>query len=52
MKIFINRTKESMALKDLLTCIKLEAVSDAPNVSSSGAPEARKNKKKRLVQIM
>jgi hypothetical protein len=50
MKIFINRTKESMALKDLLACIKLEAVSDAPNVSSSGAPKARKNKKQRLVQ--
>jgi hypothetical protein len=49
MKIFINKTKGSMALKDLLTCIKLEAMSDAPNVSSSGAPKARKNKKKRLV---
>jgi hypothetical protein len=49
MKIFINRTKESMALEDLLTCIELYAGSDAPNVSSSDAPKARKNKKKRLV---
>jgi hypothetical protein len=49
MKIFINRTKESMALKDLLTCIELDAGSDAPNVSSSGGPKARKNKKKRLI---
>jgi hypothetical protein len=37
-----------MAFKDLLTRLKLDAGSDAPNVSSSGAPKARKNANKRL----